>query len=141
MRCRPAYTLGGRDTTERAVGAGVEVFPGFAASEFVYSDDGKQVGAGDRLLSISLACWATGARYRHGRCRHRQGAQTQRAPRRAHDDCSGAQDGQPKDTFARGMELRAKQTILAEVRRPLHWAPRHDIVCLGARVTGLPRFS
>jgi electron-transferring-flavoprotein dehydrogenase len=59
---------------------GVEIYPGFSASEVLYHDDGGVAGV------------ATG-------------------------DVGIGKDGKPKDSFARGMELRAKQTLLAEGAR------------------------
>jgi electron-transferring-flavoprotein dehydrogenase len=59
---------------------GVEIYPGFAASELLYDEQNAVVGI------------ATG-------------------------DQGIGKDGRPKDTFARGMELRAKQTLLAEGAR------------------------
>lgn len=56
---------------------GVEIYPGFAASEVLYNEDGSVAGV------------ATG-------------------------DMGIGKDGQPTANFTRGMELRAKQTILAE---------------------------
>jgi len=55
----------------------VEVFPGFAAAELLYSSRGAVAGV------------ATG-------------------------DLGLAKDGARKDTFARGVELRARATLLAE---------------------------
>ena len=56
---------------------GVEIYPGFAAAEVLYNEDGSVAGV------------ATG-------------------------DMGIGKDGQPTANFTRGMELRAKQTILAE---------------------------
>jgi electron-transferring-flavoprotein dehydrogenase len=58
----------------------VQVFPGFAASEVLYGDDGAVVGV------------ATG-------------------------DMGIAKDGRHKDSFTRGVELRAKYTLFAEGAR------------------------
>jgi len=63
-----------------AEGLGVEIYPGFAASEVLYDAQGAVVGV------------ATG-------------------------DMGVARDGAPKDTFTRGMELRARYTIFAEGAR------------------------
>jgi electron-transferring-flavoprotein dehydrogenase len=63
----------------RAEALGVEIYPGFAATE-VLTHDGAVVGV------------ATG-------------------------DMGIGRDGKPKDNFARGMELRAKYTLLAEGAR------------------------
>jgi len=60
---------------------GVEVYPGFAASEVLYSEDGTTV----------------------------QGVATR--------DVGVSKSGAPKDTFERGMELRAPQTLFAEGAR------------------------
>lgn len=57
---------------ERAEELGVEVFPGIAAQELLYSEDGQTVNG-----------VATG-------------------------DVGVAKDGSPKESFERGMELRAK---------------------------------
>jgi electron-transferring-flavoprotein dehydrogenase len=65
---------------EQATGLGVEIYPGFAASELLY-------GERDEVLGI-----ATG-------------------------DMGLSRSGRPKDSFVRGMELRAKYTILAEGAR------------------------
>ncbi len=59
---------------------GVEIYPGFAASEVLYDDNGTVVGV------------ATG-------------------------DMGVGQDGKPKDTFMRGMELRGRYTLIAEGAR------------------------
>jgi electron-transferring-flavoprotein dehydrogenase len=63
----------------KAEALGVEIYPGFAATELLY-DNGAVVGV------------ATG-------------------------DMGIGRDGKPKDSFARGMELRAKYTLLAEGAR------------------------
>lgn len=62
---------------EQAEGLGVEVFPGFAASQLLFNEDGSVAGiiTGDMGVGI---------------------------------------DGEPKDSFTPGMELRAKYTIFAE---------------------------
>ena len=65
---------------EQAAEAGVEVYPGFAAAEVLYDDDGRVVGV------------ATG-------------------------DMGVGRDGEPTDRFTRGMELRAKYTLIAEGAR------------------------
>eukprot|EP00753_Platysulcus_tardus_P005729 PLAT13658.1.p1 GENE.PLAT13658.1~~PLAT13658.1.p1 ORF type:complete len:589 (+),score=267.14 PLAT13658.1:29-1768(+) len=65
---------------EQAEAAGVEIYPGFAASEVLYAEDGGVRGI------------ATG-------------------------DFGVGKDGAAKDTFARGMELRARQTVFAEGAR------------------------
>jgi len=64
----------------KAEALGVEIYPGFAAAEVLYNDDGAVVGV------------ATG-------------------------DMGVAKDGEPKDGFTRGMELRAKYTLFAEGAR------------------------
>ncbi|MFD2182671.1 electron transfer flavoprotein-ubiquinone oxidoreductase [Rhodoplanes azumiensis] len=64
----------------KAEALGVEIYPGFAASEVLFGDDGEVVGV------------ATG-------------------------DMGVGRDGAPKDTFTRGMELRAKYTLFAEGAR------------------------
>jgi electron-transferring-flavoprotein dehydrogenase len=64
----------------RAEALGVEIFPGFAASEVLYDEAGAVVGV------------ATG-------------------------DMGLARDGSPKGSFQRGMELRARYTLLAEGAR------------------------
>ncbi len=65
---------------EHAAELGVEVYPGFAASEVLYDEDGAVAGV------------ATG-------------------------DMGVGRDGQPKDSFVRGMELRGKYTLIAEGAR------------------------
>lgn len=62
---------------EQAEGLGVEVFPGFAASQLLFNEDSSVAGiiTGDMGVGI---------------------------------------DGEPKDSFTPGMELRAKYTIFAE---------------------------
>jgi electron-transferring-flavoprotein dehydrogenase len=65
---------------EQAEALGVEVYPGFAASEILYDDKGAVRGV------------ATG-------------------------DMGVAEDGSPKDTFMRGMELVGKYTFLGEGAR------------------------
>ena len=62
---------------EQAEELGVEVFPGFAAAEILYNDDGSVAGV------------ATG-------------------------DMGIGKDGEKKDSFEHGMELRAKYTVFAE---------------------------
>jgi electron-transferring-flavoprotein dehydrogenase len=63
--------------TEQAEGLGVEVFPGFPASQLLFNEAGSVAGiiTGDMGIGI---------------------------------------DGEPKDSFTPGMELRAKYTIFAE---------------------------
>jgi electron-transferring-flavoprotein dehydrogenase len=56
---------------------GVEIYPGFAADEVLYSDEGAVLGIATKDVGIG-------------------------------------KDGQPKDTFARGMELRGRQTLFGE---------------------------
>ena len=56
---------------------GVEIYPGFAADEVLYSDEGAVIGIATKDVGIG-------------------------------------KDGQAKDTFARGMELRGRQTLFAE---------------------------
>ena len=62
---------------EQAESSGVEVYPGFSASEILYNEDGSVEGViiGDMGLSAA---------------------------------------GEPKDSYMKGMELRAKYTIFAE---------------------------
>ncbi|EGD80525.1 dehydrogenase [Salpingoeca rosetta] len=62
---------------EYAEELGVEIFPGFSASEVLYGNDGAVKGIATRDMGIN-------------------------------------KDGTPKATFARGMELRARQTLFAE---------------------------
>ena len=64
----------------KAEALGVEIYPGFAAAEVLYDDNGAVVGI------------ATG-------------------------DMGIGKDGEPKDSFTRGMELRAKYTLFAEGAR------------------------
>jgi electron-transferring-flavoprotein dehydrogenase len=64
----------------KAESLGVEIYPGFAASEVLYGANGEVVGV------------ATG-------------------------DMGVGKDGKPKDSFTRGMELRAKYTLFAEGAR------------------------
>ncbi|MFA5900363.1 MAG: electron transfer flavoprotein-ubiquinone oxidoreductase [Hyphomicrobium sp.] len=65
---------------EQAAELGVEVYPGFAASEVIYDPNGAVVGV------------ATG-------------------------DMGVGRDGQPTDSFVRGMELHGKYTLFAEGAR------------------------
>jgi len=65
---------------EQAAELGVEIYPGFAATEVLYDEKGAVVGV------------ATG-------------------------DMGVGRDRQPKDSFVRGMELRAKYTLIAEGAR------------------------
>jgi electron-transferring-flavoprotein dehydrogenase len=65
---------------ERAEALGVEIYPGFAASEVLYDDKGAVRGV------------ATG-------------------------DMGVSRDGEPKDTFMRGMELIGKYTLIGEGAR------------------------
>jgi electron-transferring-flavoprotein dehydrogenase len=64
----------------KAEALGVEIYPGFAAAEVLYDDNGAVVGV------------ATG-------------------------DMGIGKSGEPKDSFTRGMELRAKYTLFAEGAR------------------------
>jgi electron-transferring-flavoprotein dehydrogenase len=64
----------------KAEALGVEIFPGFAAAEVLYDENGKVAGV------------ATG-------------------------DMGIGRDGKPKASFQRGMELRAKYTLIAEGAR------------------------
>ncbi|MGC1466713.1 MAG: electron transfer flavoprotein-ubiquinone oxidoreductase [Pseudolabrys sp.] len=64
----------------KAEAAGVEIYPGFAAAEVLYDDNGAVAGI------------ATG-------------------------DMGVGKNGEPKDGFTRGMELRAKYTLFAEGAR------------------------
>lgn len=61
----------------QAEGLGVEIYPGFSASEVLYADGGAVVGIATKDVGIG-------------------------------------KDGKAKDSFERGMELRARQTIFAE---------------------------
>ncbi len=65
---------------EQAAELGVEIYPGFAATEVLYDESGAVVGI------------ATG-------------------------DMGVGRDGEPKDSFVRGMELRGKYTLIAEGAR------------------------
>ncbi|CCB67357.1 electron transfer flavoprotein-ubiquinone oxidoreductase [Hyphomicrobium sp. MC1] len=65
---------------DQAAELGVEIYPGFAASEVLYDEKGAVVGV------------ATG-------------------------DMGVGRDGEPKDSFVRGMELRGKYTLIAEGAR------------------------
>jgi electron-transferring-flavoprotein dehydrogenase len=65
---------------EQAAELGVEIYPGFAATEVLYDESGAVVGI------------ATG-------------------------DMGIGRDGKPTDAFVRGMELRAKYTLIAEGAR------------------------
>jgi len=56
---------------------GVEIYPGFAASEVLYHENGAVIGIATKDVGIG-------------------------------------KDGSPKDSFARGMELRSRQTLFAE---------------------------
>lgn len=62
---------------ERAEELGVEVYPGFAASEVLYKNDGSVLGIATNDLGLD-------------------------------------RNGQPKETFERGMEFHARVTLLAE---------------------------
>ncbi|WP_068318391.1 electron transfer flavoprotein-ubiquinone oxidoreductase [Polycladidibacter hongkongensis] len=62
---------------EKAEAMGVEIYPGFAAAEVLYDDEGRVRGV------------ATG-------------------------DMGVGRDGQPKDTYMRGMELLGKYTLIGE---------------------------
>ena len=65
---------------EQAAELGVDIYPGFAASEVVYDDKGAVAGV------------ATG-------------------------DMGVAKDGEPKESFTRGMELKGRYTVIAEGAR------------------------
>ncbi len=62
---------------EQAENLGVEVYPGIAAAEVLYSDEGHVCGVATNDVGIS-------------------------------------KDGSPKDSFERGIEFRARQTVFAE---------------------------
>ncbi len=62
---------------EQAEALGVEVYPGFAAAEVLYNDDGSVKGAATGDMGIS-------------------------------------REGEPKDSFMRGMELHGKYTFISE---------------------------
>lgn len=62
---------------EQAEEAGVEIFPGFSASEVLFAKDGSVRGIATKDMGIG-------------------------------------KDGKPKEGFARGMELRARQTLFGE---------------------------
>ena len=62
---------------EKAEGLGVEIFPGFAAAEILYHDDGRIKGVATGDMGVDV-------------------------------------DGNPKDSFERGMELHAKYTVFSE---------------------------
>jgi electron-transferring-flavoprotein dehydrogenase len=64
----------------RAEALGVEIYPGFAASELIFGENGEVLGV------------ATG-------------------------DMGVGRDGEPKDSFVRGMELRGKYTLIGEGAR------------------------
>lgn len=66
---------------DEAEALGVEIYPGFAASEVLVSEDG------DAVLGIATR------------------------------DVGIGKDGSPKETFERGVELRARQTLFAEGAR------------------------
>ena len=68
---------------------GVEIYPGFAASEVLYHDDND---GGDKNTGVSVKGIAT-------------------------RDVGIGKDGNPKATFERGMELHARQTFFAEGAR------------------------
>lgn len=65
---------------EQAAELGVEIYPGFAAAEVLYDDNGAVTGV------------ATG-------------------------DMGVGRDGEPKDSFVRGMELKGKYTLIGEGAR------------------------
>jgi len=65
---------------EQAAALGVDIYPGFAAVEVLYGENGAVVGV-------------------------------------ATDDKGVGRDGRPKGTFQRGIELRAKYTLIAEGAR------------------------
>ena len=65
---------------EQAAELGVEIYPGFAAAELLYGENGEVCGIATGDMGIS-------------------------------------REGERKDSFARGMELRAKYTLLAEGAR------------------------
>ena len=70
-----------RRLAEKAEELGVEIYPGFSASEVLYTDDGKGIyGIATRDVGI-------------------------------------AKDGSKKDSFERGIELHARQTMFAEGAR------------------------
>jgi electron-transferring-flavoprotein dehydrogenase len=64
----------------KAEALGVEIYPGFAAAEVLYGDNGEVTGIGTGDMGLG-------------------------------------KDGKPKESFTRGMELRAKYTLLAEGAR------------------------
>lgn len=62
---------------DKAEGLGVEIFPGFAAAEILYHDDGRIKGVATGDMGVDI-------------------------------------EGNPKDSFERGMELHAKYTVFSE---------------------------
>ncbi|MEO1206925.1 MAG: electron transfer flavoprotein-ubiquinone oxidoreductase [Pseudomonadota bacterium] len=66
---------------EQAEGLGVEIYPGFAVNEVIYSDDGETV------VGVATA------------------------------DMGVGRDGDPKDSYTRGMELHGKYVLIAEGAR------------------------
>eukprot|EP00897_Mesotaenium_endlicherianum_P009666 jgi/Mesen1/8728/ME000052S08155 len=65
---------------------GVEIYPGFAASEVLYGEEGAGAGGAPQSTVVGIAT----------------------------NDVGVAKDGSRKDSFARGMELRGRVTLLAE---------------------------
>ncbi|MBC7648795.1 MAG: electron transfer flavoprotein-ubiquinone oxidoreductase [Vitreoscilla sp.] len=72
---------------QQAEALGVEIFPGFAAAEVLYNDDGSQNGGLPSVKGIATGNLGIG------------------------------KDGEPTDHFQLGMELHAKYTIFAEGSR------------------------
>ena len=72
---------------QQAEALGVEIFPGFAAAEVLYNDDGSENGGLPSVKGIATGNLGIG------------------------------KDGEPTDNFQLGMELHAKYTIFAEGSR------------------------
>lgn len=77
---------------ETAEELGVEVYPGFSASEVLYAK--QQGGSSDGTQSTCNSVYGIATR-----------------------DVGVGKDGKPKETFERGMELHARQTLFAEGAR------------------------
>ena len=76
----------------QAEALGVEIFPGFAAAEVLYNDDGAGVSSGTSSGTTSIKGVATG-------------------------NLGVGKNGEPTDSFQLGMELHGKYTIFAEGSR------------------------
>ena len=101
---------------EQAEELGVEIYPGFAASEVVYHEDGSVKG--ETLIFLRLKrhfkfiIWTLA--FSSISRQNKQAKTICFLPGIATNDVGIGKDGAPKDSFERGMEFHAKCTIFSE---------------------------